>query len=396
MKERVPETPNKTGAKAFGAGASTLAALLKERGALPQPEIIWIFCQVLRELEHVHNQRMLHRDITPARIVRDEVDWKLVDYGLPGLGTVRYMSPERCQGRALDERSDIYSLGVVLFEAATGSVPFDAQMKHQLMEAHVSKAPPAPRGFNRQVSAEIEQIILRALSKNPADRYQTATEFREAMEALAEPVPIDAAIMLSEPEQPSATEVAPANQQSRLRPILLIISALVLVTAATLFFVLTSGTRVPLVVGMAQGEAATTLDAKGLDPAFEDRDDTILAGQVLAQEPAAGARAPGDKRVSVYVSTGMVPVPPLGGATLEQARNRLRVLALEVGRTDSQYTDDYARGSVAASEPKAGAKLAPHAPVNLLVSRGRATCPECGTRRQSGAQFCTNCGYKFL
>ena len=180
MKERVPETVrNHTGARAFGAGATTLADLLKERGALPEPEIIWIFGQVLEELEHAHNQRMLHRDISPARIVRDEVDWKLVDYGLPSLGTVRYMSPERCQGRALDERSDIYSLGVVLFEAATGSVPFDAQMKHQLMEAHVSKAPPAPRGFNRQVSAEIEQVILRALSKNPADRYQTATEFAE-------------------------------------------------------------------------------------------------------------------------------------------------------------------------------------------------------------------------
>jgi hypothetical protein len=379
--------------EASGPHGSTLAILLKERGTLPEPEIIRIFCQVLEDLEHAHGQAMLHRDISPARIVCEGGAWKLVDYGMSKIGTVRYMSPERCQGRTLDVRSDTYSLGVVLFEAATGRVPFDAQMKFQLMEAHVSKSPPAPRGLNRQLSVEMERVILRALSKS---RYQTAAAFRGALEAIAEVAPARAAKPRAEPAQQRPAGVAPAKARGRLRPVVIIVPVLVVVAAAALFFVLAGAAKVPSVVGVARDEAASLLKARGLEAVFEERDDTLPAGLVAAQEPAPDTRAQGDKRVFVYLSTGMVTVPPLGGLAVEEARARLRTLALDVGSTGAQYTDNFASGSVAATEPNAGTRLAPHARVNLLVSQGRATCPECGTRRQAGAKFCTSCGYRYL
>ena len=382
-----------------------LADLLQERGPLPEPELLKTFLEVLRDLERAHGEGMLHSDISPATIVLDGVGWKLTDYGPGKIGAVRYMSPERCQGKPMDARSDIYSLGVVLFQAATGTVPFEAEMKFQIMDAHVGTPPPSPRAVNPAVSPELERVILRALAKDPSARFQTAAEFRQALEAMG--AMSGAAMSGKRPFVPAETAVefvesAPAEEPShppkrfKLAPILVPLAAVIVVVAGLLLLTgVIGGRQVPLVAGMSIDEAGEMLRGRGFQVETDTVDDTLPAGTVLAQLPAAGAKSARSRLVKLSVSTGTVTMPSLAGLALPDARERLAKLALTSTKVDSQYSDDYAAGMVVSSKLEAGAKVAPHTGVGLTVSSGRATCPQCGAPREAGAMFCTKCGFKF-
>jgi len=376
----------------------TLADVVKERGALPEPELLTTFLQVLADLESAHGQEMLHRDISPARITIVAGNWKLTEYGSAKVGTVWYMSPERCQGKPLDARSDIYSLGVVMFEAATGRVPFDAEMKFQIMEAHVNTPPPSPRAINEAVSPELEQVILRALSKDPADRFQSSGEFKQALEGLAgvSGQPSGPSVQpAAEPVEKPSAEVQPASRRVKLVAILVPLAGAIAVVAGLFLTGVIGARRVPLVTGISGDEAEQVLRGKGFHVETDTVDDTLPAGIVVTQVPTAGAKGPRSRVVELSVSAGTVEMPSLAGLSLPDARAQLARLALTEVKVDSQYSDDYAVGIVAAASIEAGTKVVPRASVGLTVSAGRATCPDCGARREPRAKFCTKCGYQF-
>ena len=389
----------------------SLADLIKQRGPLPEPELIRIFTQVLEDLELAHSQTMLHRDITSARIVRDGTSWKLTDYAVGVVGNVRYMSPERCQGKLMDGRSDTYSLGICLYEAATGKLPFDGALKFEIIQAQTSVPPAPPRSVRPEVSLDLERIIIRSLSKSPVGRFQTALEFRQSFATLAKRHRIATAIVPAtaqaefEPEREMPPlpedEAGPKPMgyppERRVKPgiVILMILATMVAAAAFVFLPKMMGAKLPNVVGLDRDAAKERLVALGQAVAIVDTDAAGDAGRVVAQDPAAGAKLDRNGAVRLAVGTGNLTVPEVAGATLEEARQRIIAAGLVLGRVDEVFSDNYAGGKVTGSSPKPGSVLKSGTEVVLTLSAGRATCPQCGAQRQAGARFCTKCGYKY-
>ncbi|MGB5296777.1 MAG: protein kinase [Thermoanaerobaculia bacterium] len=176
----------------------TLGQLLAETGALTESQVLKIAIKLTSALEAAHGRGVLHRDVKPQNVLLDgESEPFLTDFGLarelndPGitsagmfLGTPNYVSPEQASAHPLDERSDLYSFGVVLFEMATGRRPFEADSAAEVLHAHRSTPPPDPRSLVPDLSLGLSSIILRCLDKSPDDRFDSATQLRQALEGL--------------------------------------------------------------------------------------------------------------------------------------------------------------------------------------------------------------------
>ncbi|HXR40017.1 MAG TPA: protein kinase [Terracidiphilus sp.] len=180
---------------------ATLEKLASE-SALPVDRVLDYATQVLAALSFAHSHGVIHRDIKPANImITTHGQVKLMDFGIaknademhltrPGMtiGSVYYMSPEQVRGGTVDSRSDLYSFGITLYESLTGRKPFQADTSFSVLNAQLNEAPVPPIEVNTGLSPELNSIVLRALAKSPADRFQTAQEFHDALKALREPM----------------------------------------------------------------------------------------------------------------------------------------------------------------------------------------------------------------
>src|ERR1051326_532871 len=170
----------------------TLDHVLQQRGALPAEQAIPLFCQVLDGIQHAHDFGIIHRDIKPANMMlTDKGTLKVLDFGIARIlgtarmtrqgniiGTIEYMSPEQVRGFETDARSDIYSLGMLLYEMLTARCPFEIQNEFELMKAQIEQYPVPPRQLNPAIPEVVEQAIWRSIQKDPAQRFQSASEFR--------------------------------------------------------------------------------------------------------------------------------------------------------------------------------------------------------------------------
>jgi len=180
---------------------TSLKQLIASRGRLPVPVTATIGKQLCRALEVAHEQGVIHRDIKPHNIVVDPTGFlKVMDFGIARLanppqgqgltregmsiGTPDYMSPEQLSGMELDARSDLYSAGVVLFECLTGRLPFEANTMYALIAKHIEQPPPDPRTLNAEVPEALANVIMKAMAKEPADRYQSAAQMHDALAAI--------------------------------------------------------------------------------------------------------------------------------------------------------------------------------------------------------------------
>ncbi len=390
----------------------TLADFLERNGKLPPWQAVELAEAVCRALEVAHRQGVIHRDIKPGNImVTRSGEVKVMDFGIARiadgaetvaqtaavLGTASYLSPEQARGEPVDERSDIYSLGVVLYEMLTGRPPFTGDSPVAVAYRHVNEPPEPPSRLAPDVPPDLEAVVMRCLAKNPENRYGSAEDLRADLERVRRGQPVQATPLLA--DQPTSvlrlehgaapTAVLPPEEErrDRGRRILVAVLATLAVLAllgAGLYVLLrallgeegTAQVRVPRVIGFTLQQAESTLENRGLrvgdvDRAFSDEP----PGIVIRQVPQDGRMVAQGATVDLVVSRGPrpVPVPDLRGMTVAEAEAALERVGLVLGLRTTEETDQADPGRIIDQSPAPDERVEPGTAVDVVVAEAPAS-----------------------
>ncbi|QGK68198.1 Stk1 family PASTA domain-containing Ser/Thr kinase [Allosaccharopolyspora coralli] len=375
----------------------TLRDIVKSEGPLPPRRAMEVMADASAALDFSHRHGIVHRDVKPANImITRSGAVKVMDFGIARaladgqaavtqtaavIGTAQYLSPEQARGESVDGRSDVYAAGCVLFELLTGEPPFTGDSPVAVAYQHVREDPRKPSDLNAQVPASLDAVVLKALSKNPANRYQSTAEMRSDLVRVLSGQRPKAPLVMSEEERTSmmaapaaATEVVPgrhrpdaladseedyAYEQERKRKrrkngmialvTLLCVGAFALVAwAASLMF---SGAdeaeRLPVPNFMNMTEQAATLKVNNEGwnvPQWNQCPSTKeQSGRVVQQDPQGGTLIPKTQPINLCVGSGprQIQVPDLSGKTVEEADSLLRDVGLELSPvTKDQETEN--------------------------------------------------------
>ena len=400
---------------------STLGELLREERVLPEGVAVDYAIQIASGLAYAHRQGLLHRDVKPANILvtKDDVV-KLSDFGIarvvsenvvgvtqPGMvmGSVAYISPEQAQNHELDERSDLYAVGVVLYQMLTGALPFSGETPVAVALKHVAESPPPIDPAANGVSPAVAAIVARLLRKSPADRFASATELASALrEARERPTaaprndafadaPTSRFTAVKPPPRRSAAPDRPGaaagpavetvdEHQERSGPDpRWIVMPLLLLLAVALGFLLVRGDlfaparniAVPDEHGKSATVAQQDLLAQGLRPSVtSEPSENVTEDHVIRQDPPAGTKLAKDAVVTLVVSGGlpMVQIPDVKGYSIDDARRALAAAKLRAKKTNASYSENAPAGQVIDVNPGAGASVRENSTVALTVSLG--------------------------
>jgi eukaryotic-like serine/threonine-protein kinase len=393
----------------------TLRQLMASGRRLLPERALEIASGTLAALDYSHRHGIVHRDIKPANVMLTRGgDVKVMDFGIARaladggqtmtqqsavLGTAHYLSPEQARGEVVDSRSDLYSTGCLLYELLTGRPPFTGESPVSIAYQHVSEQAVPPSQLDPSVTPQIDTIVLTALAKNPADRYQTAAEMRADVERAMAGMPVTAPVpvvvanetaVLAPLGATTVGAVAAADKQSSQRSpvfwVLLTLGVLAVGIATLLVGKAIFGTpavervAVPDLRGLTVAKAQTALTQAGLllgtqtPQASTDRPkDTIISST-----PANGEQADKGTRVDVVVSTGkdQVQVPSLVGlATADDARTALQNVGLLLGKVTTEASDTPA-GQVTKQSVPANTNVDPGTSVDISVSDGKVAVPK--------------------
>ncbi|MFT4260069.1 Stk1 family PASTA domain-containing Ser/Thr kinase [Microbacterium sp.] len=387
-------------------------------GPVPEADAVRYVDGILEALDYSHRAGVVHRDIKPGNVmVTDKGQVKVMDFGIARavsdssstvaettqiIGTAAYFSPEQAKGEPVDARTDIYSTGVVLYELLTGRQPFRGDSPVAVAYQHVSETPLAPSEVNEDSPAALDPVVLRALAKDPYQRFPDAASFRSALDAAVDgraPSRKEIGALTSELYGPSprqAQETARSLRQlstdttmtrTQAGPpaawIWAGVALLAVLLASVLFWVISisridsvpSGSpTVPNIVDVSADRAQHTLDELGLTSklVLESSPD-IAEGNVIRTDPAAGVSVAKGDEITVYISSGKetVTVPPLVGLPLAEAEAALKAAGLKTGTITPRNDKDLAADTVMEASEEAESEVAPGTVVNLFVASGR-------------------------
>ena len=419
----------------------TLKQYMEKKGILNWKETLHFAMQIAKALEHAHSKGIVHRDIKPHNVmVLKNGSVKVMDFGIArmissgntltkeALGSVHYISPEQARGGRVDDRSDIYSLGIVMYEMMAGRPPYDGESPVAVAIQHINGGAALPSVLNPNIPGGLEQIIMKAMAHSISDRYPSATrmladmdEFRKDPTKLFDytGLPMDAAIRVQKPNgavqkpeniaekkvqaqnprrKPTPTpeqrkEEAKQRKQeqrekrteedkrSRITTIAIIVCSIVAVVAVgvVLGLILGGGSEnnlieVPNLVGKPLADST-------MYPGFTIRknevyDETIAAGVVISQQPDAGKKVVENSVIAVKVSLGAEPqvviMPNLENRSKDWALSALNSQDMDLKiEFKPEYDDTIEENNIIKTEPKAGTKLTKGQTVILHISQGK-------------------------
>ncbi|MDN5363642.1 MAG: eukaryotic-like serine/threonine-protein kinase [Eubacteriales bacterium] len=383
----------------------TLKEVIREEGPLSPQRAVAIAEQICLALEHAHENGIVHRDIKPHNIlISRDGRVKVTDFGIARavssatvtqagtvLGSVHYFSPEQARGEVTGTYSDLYSLGVVMYEMVTGRVPFDGETPVAIALKHIQEQPVPPSALNPQVTPELEKVILRAMDKNLDRRYRSAREMLadlktvlsgridERTRALPVPPPAEETRVLTPEEYLRMQEENQPKKKKMRRG-----AKIALILAGILFFVglgialnlllAVPDVVVPDVRGMTLDQAERILEERGLRALVIDQQysSEVPAGQVISQVPEPGRKVKKGRTVNLVLSKGVetVSVPDVRGKEVQYARFALEDRGFKVEIT-YEFSDTVPQDRVIDQAPEPGSWVEKGSTVTLTVSKGK-------------------------
>ena len=353
---------------------------LVRRGPLEPDHAVELIVQVLKGARFAHRRGIVHRDLKPHNVLVDaEGRARVTDFGIARagaseitqtgsvLGTAQYLSPEQAQGLETTASADIYSVGVILYEALTGKVPFEAGTAVAIALKQVSEPPVPPRRLNPEIPPALEAVVLKALAKDPKDRFTDASEFLRALDA-AEANPDAGGTAVYAVVDPPPEE----EEDNRWKWIALAVILALLIAGAV--WALTRGDEVlvPSVIGKERAVAVDQLEDAGFEVVVTRFESCDEPNTVSETDPPAGARAERGSEVEISVSLGLEVAIPSKGVINEpapRATNRLQDENLQV-RSREVSSNKVKAGNVVDTEPAPGERVECESEVLMLVSKG--------------------------
>ena len=406
----------------------TLKDIIKEKGPLPYEVAITIGIKVAKALECAHRSGIIHRDVKPQNIlVTEEGVVKVTDFGIAKsmdsstiahtnsvMGSAHYFSPEQAKGTYTDYRTDLYSLGIVLYEMVTGVVPFNGDSPVTVAVKHIQEKAIPPKNINKNIPNSLNDLIMKAMEKDPVNRYQTAKEmisdlekikrdpnasilaknsededqFTRVMSPVVLPKEEDKDLdedyddedYEEEEEEEEAKGDLPKRASGKKKSPILIIASTILVIALgiTIGFVAmqkvsNKDINVPNVVGMKAEEAKKKLEDLGLKVVEVTEESDEEKGIVLKVDPTVDSVVKKGSTVKITISAGaeQIKVPNLENMNLESVKRTLNSLGLELGDIDEAYSDSVPKGEVVSQNPNANESVDKGFKINITLSKGR-------------------------
>jgi len=428
----------------------TVRDLLQEGHRLLPERSLEIIDGVLRALDYSHQAGIVHRDIKPGNVmVTRNGDIKVMDFGIARamsdaqatmtqtaqvIGTAQYLSPEQARGERVDSRSDLYSTGCLLYELLTGRPPFTGDSPVAIAYQHVRENPVPPSRVDPDVPPWADGIVLKAMAKSPADRYQTAADMRADLQRAASGMPVAAApptrFDMYPQTQRMGTGTMMAGATSQIPPVedydyagrdydyagsggrggagssnrrwipwVLGVVLVIAVVGGVAYYLLAGAGKtyaVPLVNGEPVARAQAQIQAQHLRSTLVYRNsNSVKANTVINSNPAEGNNVPANTLVTLFVSKGQAPVavPNVVGQQQDQAAATLQSKGFKVD-TKTDATSSSPAGQVISQNPSGGT-AAPGATITITVSGGAVSVPSVvGDSQATATQILTNAGFQ--